>query len=212
MFYKQIFRNWLPAVYLSIGILSFLLFLVLISVSKEDKISWMLFTVGGLSLNVLNIGYFNFGFSFDYHKLLNIRSTIQIRKFLNDQFRTVICCTLISSFLMILLLFAENKINDKVIYIILCAITLIPCQIVCYIILFRKLNLFDTRFIIIKQTALNYLTSVIQIIFILSYYFLINNLVQSLLLLIVIYLIFFFKLKYLVSLLIKKINDEYIRN
>lgn len=212
MFYKQIFRNWLPAVYLSIGILSFLLFLILVSISKESTFNWMIFTIGALSLNILNIGYFNFGFSFDYHKILNIRNKLQIKKFLIDQFKRILFCTFICSSILLLFLSAGDRINEKTISIIVCTLNLIPLQITCYILLFKKMNLFDNKFSIIRQTGMNYLTSAIQIILIIIYYFSINNLVHSLLLLTAAYLIFFFGLQNLTDFFIKKINDEYIRN
>ena len=210
MFYKQIFRNWLPCVYFFIGVFVFLFFLFLVFISEKGDSNWMLFTIGALSLNILNIGYYNFGFSFDYYTLINSKSELEIRKFLLNQFFRIIISVCIGASITALLLFILNKIDTNVIHIILCAICLIPIQIVAYILLFRKINLFDNKFIIIKQTGINYLTSILQIGFISLFYFLFNDITYSIILLLLIYVVFFYKVKSLVTIFIKKINDEYI--
>ncbi len=210
MFYKQIFRNWLPCLHFFIGALMFLFFLFLLYLSN-GKFDWRLFTMGALTLNTLNIGYYNFGFSFDYYKLLNYKSEIQIKKYLKNQFMRIVICVCTGTSIMMLSLFVSgNIIDENILRMIICAICLIPIQIVLYIILFKKIDLFDNKFIIIKQTALNYFVPMLQIGFINLFYFLINSITYSIILLLLIHVIFFYKLNSLVFIFIKKINDEYI--
>ncbi|CAA7392719.1 hypothetical protein CHRY9393_03396 [Chryseobacterium fistulae] len=212
MFFKQIFRNWLPCIYFFIGIFMYLFFLFLVFITEKGDTSWIYFTIGALSLNILNIGYYNFGFSFDYYNLINFKSELYIRRFLINHIFRIMISILMSSSIMILMLFVLNKIDEKVINIILCAICLIPIQILSYTLLFRKINLFDNKFVIIKQTGINYLTSILQIGFISLFYFLFDNIMYSILLLSFIYFIFFYKINSLVTVFINKINDEYIRS
>lgn len=210
MFYKQIFRNWLPCVHFFLGILMFLFFLFLLYISKGNEYDWRLFTLGVLTLNILNIGYYGFGFSYDYYILVNYKSKNLIKKYLMSQFIRIIISVCIGIFIMMLLLFILDKIDENILHMILCAICLIPIQILFYIILFKKIDLFDNKFIIIKQTALNYILPMLQIGFIVLFYYFFNNIIFSIVLLLLIYIVFFYKVKSLVTIFIKKINDEYI--
>lgn len=187
----------------------YLFFLFLLYIS-EGEYDWKVFSLGGLTLNILNIGYYNFGFSFDYYIVVNYRSANGIRKYLLNQLIRMIISISIGISVMILLLLILNRIDENIIRLILFSICLIPVQMFFYIFLFKKINLFDNKFVIIKQTILNYISPMLQIGFIVLFYFLFSNLTYSIILLLLIYTVFFYSLKSLTTIFIKRINDEYI--
>lgn len=210
MFFKQIFRNWLPFVHFFLGVLMFLFFNLLLFFYDESKFDWRMFTMGAITLNILNIGFYGFGFSFDYCILLNYRDREFIKKYLMKQFIRITISVFIGSLITIFMLFALDKISENILRIILCAICLIPIQILCYIVLFRKIDLYDNKFTIIKQTAINYIVPMVQVGLIVLFYLLCSDIIYAILLLLVIHITFFYKLDYIVAVFIKKINDEYI--
>lgn len=208
MFFKQIFRNWLPFVHFFLGVFMFLFFNLLLFFYHESKLDWRIFTMGAITLNILNIGFYSFGFSFDYYILLNCRDRKLIKKYLNKQFIRILISILLGS----LIVFTLNKISENILRIVLCAMCLIPIQILCYIVLFRKINLYDNKFTIIKQTAINYFVPMIQVVLIILFYLLCNDMTYAIILLLVIHITFFYKLDYIVAVFIKKINYEYTGN
>jgi hypothetical protein len=215
MLIKQILRNKTPLVHFVLGLSVNFIFGFLLIFSKVSLLyDFNFFLLGAITINFLNLGYFGFGFSYDYNVLLILNSENLLKKYLFN--KTILLAQVIIVNYLILLIFLFFKFSVEKFFILnsilFCGLSLIPLQVFLYILLFKKINFIENKFVIIRQSLVNFLSPLFQVLFIGLYFFLYNsNVIFFVLFLICYFSIFCIRFNFILKLLTSKISNEYIR-
>jgi len=178
MLIKQILRNKTPRVHFVLGLSVNFIFGFLLIFSKVSLLyDFNFFLLGAITINFLNLGYFGFGFSYDYNVLLILNSENLLKKYLFN--KTILLAQVIIVNYLILLIFLLFKFSVEKFFILnsilFCGLSLIPLQVFLYILLFKKINFIENKFVIIRQSLVNFLSPLFQALFIGLYFFLYNS-------------------------------------
>jgi membrane protein len=165
-----------------------------------------------IGLNFMSYGYFSFGFSFDYNQLLNYTKNKHYTKYIIKNTLFLIICLIVA--LLGILIFNRDIFTFMIPSVFINSLLNIPIIIILNIYTFRRINLFDNKFVILKQEGKNFLAAFIQIIIsIIFYYYLLDiNIYYKLTLILLVYISFFFSLSRLSQNLKHKVRNEYIKN
>lgn len=217
---KTIFRNNVVLFYMLMGILVYFILLFISIRLDPQKVnfsdSFHLYLLLSLSINIISTGYFIFGFTFDYHRLLNFSSIGLFNKYIIDNIITMIISSFIGFIILLLCIyFFNNEMISNYVYLsFLNSLFNIPSNIILSIYATKRLSLYDNKFIIAAQMPKNYIIFIVQCTFGVIFYFILSEIsyIYIFVMLIITYLIFFINLNKIALYLQNKIRDEYIRN
>lgn len=217
---KTILRNNIVLFYMFMAVLVYLILLFMSIRLDPMKISFSesfhLYLLLSLGTNVISVGYFIFGFTFDYHRLLNFSSFKLLKKHIINSTITMIISSFIGFTILLFFIYVfNNQMIDNYVYLsFLNTLFNIPFCIILSIFVTKRLSLFDNKFIMSAQMPKSYIMFFLQVIVGAVFYFILSKINYSyiIILLIVKYLIFFINLKKIAQYLNHKVKNEYIRN
>ena len=208
---NNFFRTSIVQFYTYIGFFIYL-FLIIVDYKYVRYIDMRFYILQVIGLNFMSYGYFSFGFSFDYNQLLNYTKNKHYTKYIIKNTLFLIICLIVA--LLGILIFNRDIFTFMIPSVFINSLLNIPIIIILNIYTFRRINLFDNKFVILKQEGKNFLAAFIQIIIsIIFYYYLLDiNIYYKLTLILLVYISFFFSLSRLSQNLKHKVRNEYIKN
>lgn len=217
---KNIIRSKIVRFYFFFGFFPYLFLLIVSKLIDIDFSDWRMYLLFVFAINVLSTGYYTFGISFDYYTLLNLQNSKKFKKiniYIYKQL-AILAITTLLGYLFYGLFFSHSILklmtNNYLLILFMNSLFCLPIILFFSIISFRRIDLFDNKFIILSQSSSTFISLIVQVVFsLLFYYSNINNKpLYALCLIIIIYITFIFSMDYLSKKLIKKIQYEYIRN
>ena len=217
---KTILRNNIVLFYFLIGILLYLGLIFLCTKIDPNKVPnysfFQLYVYMILAINIIGTGYFVFGFTFDYHILLNFSSDIVFKKYIFKSVINMIISSLIGYLGLFLSIyyFNNNFINDYIYLSFVNVIFNIPFNIILSIFSTKRFSLFDNKFIIAAQMPKSYIIFIAQCVWGAVFYYIFSkiNYIYIIILLITEYLFFFVNINRIALYLKNKVKNEYIRS